>query len=32
MADYPVEIPELPAEENIDLLIALLEPLGRVDD
>ena len=30
MADYPVEIPDLPAEQQIDRLVALLEPLARV--
>ena len=30
MTDYPVEIPELPADEQIDRLIAPLEPLARI--
>jgi 1-acyl-sn-glycerol-3-phosphate acyltransferase len=30
MTDYPVDIPDLPAERDIDRLVAVLEPLGRV--
>jgi len=30
MADYPVEIPDLPADRQIDRLVTLLEPLARV--
>ena len=30
MTEYPVEIPEFPAEEQIDRLVTLLEPLRRV--
>jgi hypothetical protein len=29
MADYPVEIPQLPSERAIEQLVSLLEPLSR---
>jgi 1-acyl-sn-glycerol-3-phosphate acyltransferase len=30
VSDYPVEIPDLPSEQNIDRLVGVLEPLARV--
>jgi 1-acyl-sn-glycerol-3-phosphate acyltransferase len=30
MSDYPVRVPDLPSEHQIDRLVTLLEPLGRV--
>ena len=30
MSDHPVEIPDLPSEQNIDRLVGVLEPLTRV--
>jgi hypothetical protein len=30
MAEYAVEIPDLPSEQQIDRLVAVLEPLSRV--
>ena len=30
MSDHPAQIPDLPSESQIDLLVGLLEPLSRV--